>query len=77
MALVMVVEGASESDIVSRVHEEIVPSLRKNHGQDSIEEIQTVRLLAPVRVLRNYLPAVNMGGSMMRADWSNDAIFVA
>ncbi len=77
MALVMVVEGASESDIVSRVHEEIVPSLRKNHGQDSIEEIQTVRLLAPVRMLRNYLPAVNVDGSMMRADWSNDAIFVA
>ncbi len=77
MALVMIVEGVSEADIVARVQEEIIPSLRKNHGADSIEEIQTVRLLAPVRILRNYLPSVNVEGAMMRPDWSPDAIFVA
>ena len=77
VALVMMVEGASESDIVRRVQEEIVPSLKKNHGEDAIEEVQTIRLLAPVRLLRNYLPAVNMEAGMMKPGWSADAIFVA
>jgi len=77
VALVMLVEGSSDADIVDRVQGEIIPSLKKNHGEDSIEDIQTVRLLAPIRLLRNYLPAVNMQGGMMRPDWSDDAIFVA
>ena len=77
VALVMVVEGASESDIVDRMHGEIVPSLRKNHGQDAIEEIQTIRLLRPIRMLRNYLPDVNMENGVIRSDWSNEAIYVA
>lgn len=77
VALVMIVEGASESDIVDRVHGEIVPSLRKNHGQDAIEDIQTIRLLSPIRMLRNYLPDVNMRNGVMKPDWSSGAIFVA
>jgi hypothetical protein len=76
VALVMIVEGVSESDIVDRVHGEIVPSLRKNHGQDAIEDIQTIRLLRPIRLLRNYLPDVNMQNGVMRPDWSNEAIYV-
>jgi len=59
------------------VHGEIVPSLRKNHGEDAIEEIQTIRLLRPIRMLRNYLPDVNMQNGVIRPDWSNDAIYVA
>jgi hypothetical protein len=77
VALVMLVEGVSESDIVDRVHGEIVPSLRKNHGQDAIENIETIRLLRPIRMLRNYLPDVNMQNGVIRPDWSNDAIYVA
>ena len=77
VALVMVVEGASETDIVDRVHGEIVPSLRKNHGQDAIEEIQTIRLLRPIRMLRNYLPDVNMQNGVIRPDWTDEAIYVA
>jgi DNA-binding Lrp family transcriptional regulator len=77
VALVMIVEGASESDLVKRVQEEIVPTLRNHHGESSIEEIQTIRLLASVRLLRNYLPAVNMEAGKMKADWKNEAIYVA
>jgi DNA-binding Lrp family transcriptional regulator len=77
VALVMVVEGASDTDVVERFQEEIVPSLKKNHGDDSIEEVSTIRLLSRVRLLRNYLPEVNMKHGRMRPDWSADAIFVA
>lgn len=77
VALVMVVEGTSDSDIVESFQQKIVPSLQKNHGKDSIEDISTIRLLSRVRILRNYLPALNMENGMMKPDWSTDSIFVA
>jgi len=77
VALVMVVEGTSDADVVESFQHKIVPSLQKNHGKDSIEDISTIRLLGRVRILRNYLPAVNMENGMMKPDWSTDSIFVA
>ncbi|MFT4570182.1 MAG: DNA-binding Lrp family transcriptional regulator [Hyphomicrobiaceae bacterium] len=77
VALVMVVEGVSDGDVLERFQEKIVPSLHKNHGKDSIESIQTIRLLSRIRLLRNYLPSVNMKEGMMKADWETDSIFVA
>lgn len=77
VALVMVVEGTSNSNVVESFQQKIVPSLQKNHGKDSIEDISTIRLLSRVRILRNYLPAVNMENGMMKPDWSTDSIFVA
>jgi len=38
----MVIEGKHDADIVENVQGKIVPSLRKNHGPDSIEEISTI-----------------------------------
>lgn len=76
LAMLMFIDGASDTDIVQTVQEELVPSLRKNHGEDSIEEISTVRLLAPVRVMRNYLPFVNMKEGYIDEDWPDDAIYV-
>lgn len=77
VALVLVVDGASDADIVERVQEQIIPSLKLRHGQDAIEEIQTIRLLVPVRMLRNYIVGVNLESGRMRHDWSLDAIFVS
>jgi hypothetical protein len=34
-------------------------------------------LLRPIRMLRNYLPDVNMQNGVIRPDWSNEAIYVA
>ena len=62
--------------IVERVQEEVIPALRAKHGETAIEEVETIRLLEPVRMLRNYLPAMNMRGGKMRPDWTLDAIFV-
>ena len=49
LAMLLFIDGASDTDIVQTVQEELIPSLLKNHGADSIEEVQTVRVLAPVR----------------------------
>lgn len=76
VALVMIVDGRNDADIVDRFQEEIVPALQRTHGEDSIEAIETIRLLAPVRMLRNYLPSVNMKDGKLKSDWSIDSIFV-
>jgi DNA-binding Lrp family transcriptional regulator len=76
VALLLFVDGTSDLDIVRRIHEELIPSLVKNHGDDSIEAVSTIRLLAPVRVLRNYLPLINMKSGYLKPDWPSDAIYV-
>jgi DNA-binding Lrp family transcriptional regulator len=76
LAMLMFIDGTSDTDIVQTVQEQLIPSLRHNHGQDSIEEISTVRLLSPVRVMRNYLPFVNMDQGYIVKDWPDEAIYV-
>ena len=76
VALVMIIEGTDEADILDSVQGKIVPSLRKNHGTDSIEEISTLRLLDPIRIFHNYVPLVNMQKGVLRTDWTDEAIFV-
>jgi DNA-binding Lrp family transcriptional regulator len=77
ITLVMIIEGKNDSDIIDSVQGRIVPSLRKNHGPDSIEEISTLRLLCPIRIFHNYIPLVNMDRGVINPDWSKDGIFVA
>jgi DNA-binding Lrp family transcriptional regulator len=76
VALLLFVDGNSDLDIVQRTHEELIPGLLKNHGSDSIESISTIRLLSPIRVMRNYLPIVNMCKGYIRSDWPSDAVYV-
>ncbi len=76
IALIMLIEGRDDSDVVESMQGKIIPSLRKNHGQDSVEEVQTLRVLAPIRMLRNYIPIVNMKDGVLKEDWPDEAIFV-
>ena len=76
IALVMIVEGKNDSEVVENVQAKIIPSLKKNHGADSIIQISTIRLLGPIRQLHNYLPAFNMSVGYLRPDWPDAAIFV-
>ena len=76
IALIMVVEGQSDSDVADSVQGKIIPSLQKNHGDDSIDELRSVRLLGTIRREHNYLPMVNMQLGILRDDWPDEAIFV-
>jgi DNA-binding Lrp family transcriptional regulator len=76
IAMLLFIDGASDTDIVQTVQAQIVPSLLTNHGPDSIEEIQTIRVLAPVRTMRNYVLPVNMHDGYIKKDWPDDAIYV-
>lgn len=76
IALLLFIDGESDTDIVQTVQEKVVPSLLRNHGENSIEEVSTMRLLSPVRLMRNYLPFVNMSNGYVRKDWPDEAIYV-
>lgn len=76
VALLLYIDGDSDVDIVQRMHEELIPTLLENHGVDLIEEISTMRILLPVRLMRNYLPLVNMNNGLMKPDWPDEAIYV-
>ena len=75
IALVMIVEGESDIDIAESVQGKIIPSLQKNHGEDSIMELRTLRVLDPIRWEHNYLPLINMEDGFLKKDWPDDAIF--
>ena len=76
IAMLLFIDGESDTGIVTTVQEKLIPSLLRNHGEHSIEEVSTMRLLAPVRILRNYIPSVNMTDGYLRKDWPDDAIYV-
>jgi hypothetical protein len=76
VALLLFIDGASDADIVQTVQDKLIPSLLGNHGEDSIEEVSTIRVLAPVRVMRNYVVPVNMEHGYIRKEWPDEAIYV-
>jgi DNA-binding Lrp family transcriptional regulator len=76
LAMLLFVDGASDTDIVQTVQEQLIPSLLKNHGPDSIQQVQTIRVLAPVRQMRNYVLPVNMEAGYIKKAWPDEAIYV-
>jgi len=76
VALVMIIEGDTDADIVENFNKEIIPSLMKNHGKNSIQEVLTIRLSDPIRIFHNYLPMVNMENGFIKKDWPDELIFV-
>jgi DNA-binding Lrp family transcriptional regulator len=75
-AMLLFIDGESDVGIVQTVQEKLIPSLLRNHGEDSIEEVSTIRVLAPIRTMRNYVLPVNMESGYIRKDWPDDAIYV-
>jgi DNA-binding Lrp family transcriptional regulator len=76
LAMLLFIDGADETDIVQTVQERLIPSLLRNHGENSIEAVNTIRVLSPVRVMRNYVVPVNMNAGYIKKDWPDEAIYV-
>ncbi len=76
VAMLLFIDGASDIDIVQTVQGKLIPSLRDNHGADSVVEVSTIRILSPVRVMRNYVAPVNMECGYIRKEWPDEAIYV-
>ena len=76
LAMLLFIDGADETNIVQTVQEQLIPSLLRNHGENSIEAVNTIRVLAPVRTMRNYIQPVNMNSGYIKKDWPDEAIYV-
>jgi DNA-binding Lrp family transcriptional regulator len=76
LAMLLFIDGTDETNIVQTVQEQLIPSLLRNHGENSIEAVNTVRVLAPVRTMRNYIQPVNMHAGYIKKDWPDEAIYV-
>jgi hypothetical protein len=76
LAMLLFIDGESERAIVETVQSHLIPSLLKNHGDDSIEQVKTIRVLSPIRMLRNYILPVNMHAGYLKPDWPDEAIYV-
>lgn len=76
LALLLVIEGKREAEVVESVHDKLLPRLIANHGKDAIEGISTICLLDTIRRQRNYLPGINTEGAAIQADWPSASLFV-
>lgn len=76
LALMMIVNAHTEQDLNESFNAHIVPNLKKNHGDDCIISIDTIRILEPFREHHNYIHGINMEKGKITEDWPNDYIFV-
>jgi len=74
-ALIMIIEGETDDDINIGFNSKIVPSLKKNHGKDSIINVSTIRLGKTIRIFHNYLPMINIDQGIIKKEWPETAIF--
>jgi len=70
------IEGKSDNEVSENFNGKILPSMLKNHGQDSIIEIKTIRLSNTIRLFHNYLPFINIKNGKLMHDWHLDSIYV-
>ncbi len=76
-SLALIMEGKDDDEINIVFNSRVIPSLKQNHGEDSIVQVSTMRLGRTIRLFHNYLPMVNMKGIEIAKEWGDEAIFVA
>ncbi len=75
-AILLVIEGSSDDEISESFNGKILPSMLKNHGQDSIIEITTIRLSENIRKFHNYLSFINIKHGKISKDWLLESIYI-
>src|SRR3989338_5927692 len=76
VAILMRVEGASDTEISENFNGKILPAMLKNHGQDSVIGISTIRLSDSIRFFHNYLPFINVKHGKLLSDWPIEYIHI-
>ncbi len=74
-AILLIIEGSSDEEISESFNGKILPSMLKNHGQDSIIEITTIRLGENIRMFHNYLSFINIKHGKLSKDWLLESIY--
>lgn len=76
LALMMIIDAKTEPQLIECFNGKIVPNIKKNFGEDAIQEVITVTLNIPIRMHHNYMPRFNMEKGRIRETWLDDWIFV-
>lgn len=71
-----IMDAETESRLTDEFNGRMVPMLKKKFGDNSIEEITTMRITNTLRRHHNYIPMVNMENGIIKKDWPEAYIFV-
>ena len=75
-AIILILVASSADELVEIFNGSIIPSIRKRHSNNCINDIITAKVTFPFRLHHNYLPLFNMEKGIIKKDWLNDWIFV-
>jgi len=74
--IAMTIESRLESDIIEVFNAEILPKFKRFFGEDAVIKTEVITLDAPIAMLHNYMPLVNIMYGKIKEDWPNELIFV-
>ena len=73
-AILMTVEGNSDDEVSENFNGKILTLMLKNHGENSIINITTIRLSDTLRLFHNYLPFINIKHGKL--NWPIESIYL-
>ena len=73
-SILMAVEGNSDDEVSENFNGKILPLMLKNHGENSIINITTIRLSDTLRLFHNYLPFINIKHGKL--NWPIESIYL-
>ena len=76
LALVLILDGRSESKLVDEFNGKLIPYFKEKLGEDCIQEVITSNITHTIRRHHNYLPDFNMKYGKLKEDWLDEWIFV-
>ena len=72
----LILDAKTEPELIECFNGIVIPNIKKNFGDDAVEEITTARLNIPLRLHHNYLPRINMEKGRIKETWIDEYISV-
>ena len=76
LLIITILESGSKKDLLEIFNANIVSELKQMFGEDAIHKTESLAVTAPIRIMHNYLPMINMKDGKIREDWPKERIFV-
>lgn len=76
LALIMVVDAKTESDLTDEFNGKIIPYMKEKLGEDCIVDVITCKITHQQRIHHNYLPFFNMEKGVIKKDWPDSWLFI-
>lgn len=76
LALCLILQANSTSQMNEEFHGKIIPHLEQKLGKNCVETVDAIWLSQQIRAHHNYFPFINTIGAKMKQDWPEQYIFV-